>query len=83
MFQAGEQARADPADTWAYAKRARLVTEVAAIEVRGGDHALLRRAPLWHRLAAEFCRGSFGLEGTGALTDAFRPAARNQHRSVL
>jgi hypothetical protein len=32
MFQAGEQARADPADTWAYAERARLVTEVAAIE---------------------------------------------------
>ncbi len=72
-----------PADTWAYAERARLVTEVAAIEVRGGDHALLRRAPLWHRIAADFCRGSFGLDSTGAVTDAFRRAAGNQHRPVL
>ena len=72
-----------PADTWAYAERARFVTEVAAIEVRGGDHALLRRAPLWHRLAADFCRDSFGLESTGAVTDAFRLADGNQHRPVL
>ena len=72
-----------PADTWAYAERARLVTEVAAIEVQGGDHALLRRAPLWHRLATDFCRVSFGLHSTGAVTVAFRRAAGNQDRPVL
>ena len=72
-----------PADTWAYAERARLVTEVAAIEVQGGDHALLRRAPLWHRLATDFCRGLFGLQSTGTVTDAFRRAAGDHDRPVL
>ena len=33
-----------PADTWAYADRARALTTVAEIEVRGGEHAMLRRA---------------------------------------
>ena len=50
-----------PADTWAYAGRARSVTAVEAIEVRNGDHALLRRARLWHQIAAESARASLGL----------------------
>src|ERR1700691_6093455 len=34
----------DPAETWAYAERARTVTRVSAIEVHGGEHTMLRRA---------------------------------------
>jgi alpha-beta hydrolase superfamily lysophospholipase len=62
-----------PGDTWAYAGRAREVTSVTAIEVRGGDHAMLRRANLWHAIAAEFARLSFGLPaGTGPAVAAIR-----------
>ncbi len=43
-----------PAQTWAYAERARAVTDVTTVAVDGGDHAMLRRARLWHRLAADF-----------------------------
>jgi dienelactone hydrolase len=50
-----------PGDTWAYAGRARAVTSVTALEIRGGDHPMLRRASLWHAIAAEFARVSFGL----------------------
>lgn len=50
-----------PGDTWAYAGRAREVTSVTALEIRGGDHPMLRRASLWHAIAAEFARLSFGL----------------------
>ena len=45
-----------PKETWAYAGRARQVTAVAAIEIRDGEHTMLRRASLWHDIAAEFCR---------------------------
>jgi alpha-beta hydrolase superfamily lysophospholipase len=45
-----------PAETWAFVKRAREVTTVTAIEVRDGDHPMLRRARLWHAIAAEFAR---------------------------
>jgi pimeloyl-ACP methyl ester carboxylesterase len=50
-----------PADTWTFAKCAREVTELAAVEVRGGDHPMLRRARLWHAIAAEFTRAALGL----------------------
>ncbi|MFY9650859.1 alpha/beta fold hydrolase, partial [Trebonia sp.] len=43
-----------PRDTWAFAERAREVTRVTAIEVSADGHAMLRRAGLWHALAAEF-----------------------------
>lgn len=73
-----------PADTWLYAERARLVTELTAIEVRGGDHALLRRARLWHRIAGDFCRGSFGMPiGAGVAAGVFRQAAGEPRRTVL
>ena len=66
----------DPADTWAYAERARSVTTVAAIEIRGGDHALLRRAPLWHHIAADFSCLSLGLPTVaGQVSEAFRRSA--------
>ena len=73
-----------PADTWAYAERARLVTDVALIEVRGGEHAMLWRAGLWHRVAADFCRGAFGMPmEMGAVTAAFQAADGRRPRTVL
>lgn len=50
-----------PAETWAFVKRAREFTTVTAIEVRDGDHPMLRRAGLWHAIAAEFARSAVGL----------------------
>jgi dienelactone hydrolase len=50
-----------PADTWAYAGRARALTSVTEIEVRTGEHTMLWRAPLWHGLAASFTCLSLGL----------------------
>jgi pimeloyl-ACP methyl ester carboxylesterase len=50
-----------PADTWAYAQRAREASRVTAIEVRNSEHPMLRRASLWHELAAEFTRAVLGL----------------------
>jgi dienelactone hydrolase len=53
------------AETWAYAERARALTTVAEIEVRGGDHPMIRRASLWHALAATFACVSLGLPAPG------------------
>jgi pimeloyl-ACP methyl ester carboxylesterase len=66
-----------PPETWAYADRARSVTEVATIEVRDGEHTMLRRGALWHRLAVEFSRLALGLPdaGPGEVAAAFRDAA--------
>jgi pimeloyl-ACP methyl ester carboxylesterase len=65
------------AETWAYAERARGVCDLTAISVDRGDHPMLRRAGLWHGLAAEFTRVSFGLPaGTGEAAVAIAAAAR-------
>lgn len=62
-----------PAETWAFAERAREITQVTAIEVRAGGHAMLRRARLWHALAADFTRASFGGDiPDGAIAAALR-----------
>ncbi|MEO5874338.1 MAG: alpha/beta fold hydrolase [Streptosporangiaceae bacterium] len=58
----------DPAATWAYAERAREITQIATIELVGGDHAMLRRSRLWHRIAADFAESCF--------TDADVPAGQ-------
>jgi alpha-beta hydrolase superfamily lysophospholipase len=50
-----------PMETWAFLERARAITEVAAVEVRDGDHPMLRRARLWHAIAAEFSRAALAL----------------------
>jgi predicted alpha/beta-hydrolase family hydrolase len=68
-----------PAETWAYAERARAVGDPTVIEVSRGEHTMLRRAPLWHSIAAEFSRASFGLpvgagEAGAAITAAERGA---------
>jgi pimeloyl-ACP methyl ester carboxylesterase len=66
-----------PAETWAYADRARPVCELTAIEIDHGDHPMLRRAGLWHAIAGEFARVSFGLSaGTGEAAVAMAAAAR-------
>lgn len=66
-----------PADTWAFAERTRTVSDVTVIEIRGGDHPMIRRAPLWHAIAAEFTRVSFGLPaGGGEAASALGAAAR-------
>lgn len=68
-----------PGDTWAYAARARAVTSVTALEIRGGDHPMLRRARLWHAISAEFTRLSFGLPaGQGPAAAAVRTAATSE-----
>ncbi len=72
-----------PAETWAYAERARSFTDVAVIEVRSGEHTMLWRAPLWHRLAAEFSRLSLGLPaGAGEVTKAFHEATAGEQRTT-
>lgn len=65
-----------PVDTWAYAERARGRCDLAAIEISRGDHPMLRRAALWHSIAAEFTRMSFGLPGTGAAAAAIAAGRR-------
>jgi pimeloyl-ACP methyl ester carboxylesterase len=53
------------AETWAYGERARGRAQVAEIEVRGGGHPMLRRASLWHSIAATFACLSLGLPRPG------------------
>jgi dienelactone hydrolase len=66
-----------PADTWAYAERARAVSEPVVIEIRGGDHPMIRRALLWHAIATEFTRAAFGLPaGGGEAAVAVNASAR-------
>jgi pimeloyl-ACP methyl ester carboxylesterase len=71
-----------PSETWAFVDRARAVTGVTAIEVRDGDHPMLRRARLWHAIAAEFARAALGLEA-GPLTAAVTWTAPDPPRTIL
>ena len=68
------------AETWAYAERARVLTKVTEIEVRGGDHPMIRRASLWHALAATFTCLSLGLPPPGGLAAS---ALASPRRTVL
>jgi pimeloyl-ACP methyl ester carboxylesterase len=73
-----------PEDTWAYAERARSVAEVMTIEIRHGDHAMLRRAGLWHSIAAEFACRVFGVPGpAGQVAEILRSTATDPHRVLL
>jgi pimeloyl-ACP methyl ester carboxylesterase len=84
LVHASDDHTCSPADTWAYAERARSAGQVAAIEVRHGDHAMLRRAHLWHAVAAEFARVSLGQAAApGPVSDAFARAAEGLPRTVL
>ena len=44
----------DPAASAAFAERARPVADVSYVSIHGSAHAMLRRARLWHGLAAKF-----------------------------
>jgi len=71
-----------PAETWAFLERARAITEVAAVEVRDGDHPMLRRARLWHAIAAEFARTALALPPADRALDAALTATAGR-RTVL
>jgi pimeloyl-ACP methyl ester carboxylesterase len=61
------------AETWAYAG----VTTVATVEIAGTEHAMLRRARLWHQLTAAFARQELAPPGpAGPVTAAFARPAR-------
>jgi pimeloyl-ACP methyl ester carboxylesterase len=72
-----------PAETWAYAERARALTEVAAIEITDGDHPMLRRARLWHAIAAEFARAALGEPAASGSPELSAAVAANGSRTVL
>ena len=80
-----------PAETWAYVERARAVTQVAAIEVRDGDHPMLRRARLWHAIAAEFARAALDrpvgrgapAAGAGSVAAAVATTAAEPPRTIV
>jgi hypothetical protein len=73
-----------PADTWAYVERAREVTEVAAIEIKDGDHPMLRRASLWHAIAAEFARLALDVPaGNPAIASAVQAEGGDPSRVAL
>jgi pimeloyl-ACP methyl ester carboxylesterase len=81
----------NPQETWAYVERARAVTQVAAVEVRDGDHPMLRRARLWHAIAAEFARTALDRPAnhepeparTGSLAAAVMTTAWEPARTVI
>ncbi|MDQ2814791.1 MAG: alpha/beta fold hydrolase [Actinomycetota bacterium] len=73
----------NPDDTWAFAERAGSVTEVTAIEVRSGEHAMLRRAHLWHSIAAEFTRIALQLPSTSRDLDAALARTTRGSRTTL
>lgn len=53
----------DPALSFAYAQRARTVTDqVCYFDVLGAGHTMLRRARDWHRLTTRFVRGILQIE---------------------
>jgi len=71
-----------PAETWAFVEQARAVTKVTAVEVRDGDHPMLRRARLWHAIGAEFARTALARPpADNALAAALTDTARS--RTVL
>ena len=72
-----------PADTWAFADRAGSVTDVTAIEIRTGEHAMLRRARLWHGIAAEFTRLALHLPVSTSELDAVLSRTTEASRRTL
>lgn len=73
----GDQERmTDPADSYAYALRARKVTpEICRFVVQADGHAMLRRATDWHRLATAFALGVLNVH-------PHRPAVANALRAT-
>lgn len=84
LVQAAGDLVTRPADTWAFAARAAAVTTTAAVELQHSDHAMLRRAPLWHRIATGFVRLALGLaDGGEPVAAAFRAAGSDSPRLLV
>ena len=84
LVQAAHDVVTRPADTWAFAERAAAVTTVATIELQHSDHAMLRRAPLWHRIATGFVRLALGLtDGGDPVAAAFQAAGTGGPRLIV
>jgi alpha-beta hydrolase superfamily lysophospholipase len=66
----------DPAASAAFADRARSLTEVSYIAVHGTEHAMLRRARLWHQLAATFAAAAVLDDAPAGSPDVTRVVAR-------
>lgn len=72
-----------PKDTWAYARRARAMTDVTQIEVRAGEHTMVWRAPLWHGLAAAFTCLALGLPAPAGAAAAALASTHESERAVI
>lgn len=64
----------DPAASAAFAEQARELATVGYVSVRGTEHAMLRRARLWHQLAATY---------TAAVVLDEAPSGRNDVSNVV
>lgn len=75
----------DPAASYAYALRARRVTDrVARFDVHGDGHAMLRRAGDWTALVRRFALGELGAEPLDpSITNAMREPAPVGLRAAL
>jgi dienelactone hydrolase len=64
LFAHGDRERTtDPELSYAYARRARAVTDqVCYFDVRGAGHTMLQRWGDWHRLTTRFVLGILGIE---------------------
>jgi hypothetical protein len=56
---------------------------VTAIEIRTGEHAMLRRARLWHGIAAEFTRLALHLPVSTSELDAVLSRTTEASRRTL
>lgn len=82
----GDQDRmTDPAKSYAYAVRAREVTErVCRFDVHGDGHAMLSRARDWHSLVCRFVLGETGFEPPDPeITNTLRQPAPAGLRAAL
>ena len=66
----------DPAASAAFAARARAVADVSYVGVSGTGHAMLRRARVWHELAASFTAAAVLHETPTGMTDVRNVVAR-------
>lgn len=75
----------DPRQSYAYAVRAKRVTDrTARVELPGAGHYMLRRARVWHALVRRFAVGALGIEPFDPLiANALRQPAPDGLRVVV
>lgn len=82
----GDQERmTDPGESYAYAVRAKRVTDrVCRFDVHGDGHAMLKRARDWHSLVCRFVLAEMGIEPPDPeITNALRQPAPAGLRAAL